>query len=297
MLIDIHAHCHKTRHPKVRRQEGSQYPTPEQLIEMMDTHGIDMAVLLCTVSPECRNTLVLPEETLEICALYPDRLIPFCNFDSRNLRNGTDADFRPLFEAYRELGCKGIGEFFPNIPFDDPLNMNFFAQVEETGWPLCFHVAPKVGGFYGLADELGLPRFENVLKAFPGVTFLGHSQPFWGEISGDLREEERTRYPEGKVAPGGRVVELMRKYPNLHGDLSAGSGLNAYRRDPEFARQFMEEFQDRLYWGTDVCQYKKDFPMVDYFNQLKEEQAIPEAVWEKIAWRNANRLLDLGIEG
>ena len=71
--------------------------------------------------------------------------------------------------------------------FDDPLNMNFFGQVEEAGLPLTFHVAPRSGGCYGCIDEVGLPRLEIVLKTFPKLIFLAHSQPFWAEISTDDR--------------------------------------------------------------------------------------------------------------
>ena len=53
---------------------------------MMDGAGIDMAVVLTTLSPECRYTIVTPEETLDICAMYPDRLIPFCNFRTPDIR-------------------------------------------------------------------------------------------------------------------------------------------------------------------------------------------------------------------
>ena len=33
-------------------------------------------------------------------------------------------------------------------------------------------------------------------------------------------------------------MELLRKYPNLYGDLSAGSGYNAITRDPAFGDAF-----------------------------------------------------------
>ena len=45
----------------------------------------------------------------------------------------------------------------------------------------------------------------------------------------------------------------MRRYPNLYGDLSAGSGFGAISRDPEFGYAFLEEFQDRLYFALDLC--------------------------------------------
>jgi len=197
MLIDIHTHTAEKRHPKLQRPDGSHNPTPERLIEMMDASGIDKAVILSGVSPEYRYTIIPPEEILRIAEKYPDRFIPFCNIDPRYLTNSTQANFRPLIEVYKELGCKGIGEYIPNIPFDDPLNMNFFQYAEESGLPLTFHIAPKQGGYYGCVDDIGLPRMEKVLKAFPGLTLLGHSQPFWAEISMDVSEENRNSYPKG----------------------------------------------------------------------------------------------------
>jgi predicted TIM-barrel fold metal-dependent hydrolase len=292
MLIDIHVHT--TRITGINRPNGSRYPTPRELIAMMDAAGIDMAVVLCAISPECRYCFVTPEEILDICAEFPDRLIPFANLDPRMLTNSTESNFTDLIHHYKSAGCRGIGEYMPNLPFDDPLNMNLFAQLEEAGLPLIFHFGPTIGGCYGCFDELGLPRLENVLKQFPNLILLGHSQPFWAEISRDVTEENRNTYPKGPVTPG-RVVELMREYPNLHGDLSAGSGYNAITRDPEFGYRFLEEFQDRLYFGTDICNVPQETPIVEYFRQLKQESLISSDAYERIAWRNAAKLCGLAV--
>lgn len=294
MFIDIHVHTTRIKGEGLRRINGSRYPTPEELLEMMDANGVDMAVCLCSVNPECAYCFVIPEEVLAICADYPDRLIPFANLDPRMVTNSPDADFSGLLQHYKEAGAKGIGEYSPNLPFDDPLNMNVFKQVEEVGLPLTFHIAPQVGGFYGCYDELGLPRLEKVLQACPNLVLLGHSQPFWAEISNDVTEQNRNDYPTGPVQPG-RVVELMREYPNLYGDLSAGSGYNAISRDKEFGCQFLEEFQDRLFFGTDICNIPQDTPIVGYLRQLAQEGAISQAAYEKITWRNAARLLKLDL--
>ena len=314
MQIDIHTHAHFTRHPGVAFHNDSQFPTPVVLIEIMDAMDTDKAVLLCIVSPECMHTLTLPWEILQICDQFPDRSIPFCSVDPRYLRNDPSADFRPMLSAYRELACKGVGEYTANIPMDDPLNMNLFAQMEEVGLPLTFHLAPVMGSYYGCIDEVGLPRLEKVLRAFPKLTFLGHSQAFWAEISSDvIQNGERVRYPTGRVTPG-RLVELMREYPNLHGDVSAGSGFTALSRDPEFGYGFLEEFQDKLYWGSDIARmdgalargeapldceewFKKKWHIFPYFRKLKADRLISEEAYEKIMWRNANRLLSLGLEG
>ena len=295
MLIDIHVHTCKPRHPKMRRSNGSGYPTPETLIGALDNAGIDKAVLMGTVSPACRYTLVLAEELVEISQTYPGRLVPLCIIDPRWLTNSAKANFLPLLEAFKDMGCKGIGEYIVNIPFDDPLNMNLFAQAEEVGLPITFHIAPQLGGCYGCLDEPGLPRLETVLKAFPKLTFLGHSQPFWAEIgTNTVADGKRISYPTGKVTPG-RLVELFRTYSNLHGDLSAGSGFGAISRDPEFGYTFMEEFQDRLYFGTDIANVPQELPIVEYFRTLKAEALISESAYEKITWRNADALLGLGL--
>lgn len=294
MLIDIHVHTCLARHRSLTRANGSHYPTPERLIEMMDAVGIDKAVLMSVVSPECRYTLVQPEEVIGIAERHRDRLVPFCSLDPRYLTNDASADFRPLLQAYRELGCRGVGEYIPNLPVDDPLNMRLFSQIEEVGLPLTFHLAPRPGGYYGMVDEIGLPRLERALAAFPRLVFLGHSQVFWSEISADVTEGDRGGYPTGTVTPG-RVVGLMRRYPNLHGDLSAGSGLNAIARDVAFGCAFLEEFQDRLYFGTDIANDPQATPIVQHFRMLRDGSMISRDAYEKASWRNAARLLGFAI--
>jgi hypothetical protein len=39
-------------------------------------------------------------------------------------------------------------------------------------------------------DVPGLPGLESVLKAFPGVSFIGHGPGFWASISGELTLEK-----------------------------------------------------------------------------------------------------------
>ena len=53
------------------------------------------------------------------------------------------------------------------------------------------------------------------------------------------------------MTPGDAIDTLMNKYPNLYGDLSAGSGANAISRDKKFGRAFLIRCADRLMFGTD----------------------------------------------
>ncbi len=262
----------------------------------MDALGIDRAVLMALANPEAEYTLITTEEVVAICAEHSDRLIPFIGIDPRGFRNSPKADFRPLLSVWKDAGCRGIGEYTPNLPFDDPRNMNLFAQAEELGLPLTFHVATRTRNAYGCYDDLGLPRLERVLKEFPSLIFLGHSPAFWSEIAADVPEETRNGYPKGRVTPG-RVVTLMREYPNLHGDLSAGSGCNAVSRDPEFGRAFLEEFQDRLHFGTDIAGASQEPPLVAHLRGLLADGTIAQEVFDKIARRNTKRVLGISARG
>jgi len=293
VFIDIHVHIRVFEGPRQDSEFGSYFPTPEQLREKLQPEGVRAAVALPCVSPECIWVIQSVQEILLAADQHPDFIIPFMNVDPRQNTNSPQSNLSHQINYYKERGCKGIGEVVPNLPFDDPMMENLFKHVEAAELPLIFHIAPKQGGFYGIVDRLGLPLLEGALRKFPGLKFLGHSQPFWAEISGDLKEEERNTYPKGAVAEGGALVRLMREYPNLHGDLSAGSGYNAVSRDPEFGYAFITEFQDRLFFGTDVCDPRNETPLIGFLNQAVEQGHISREAYEKIGWRNAEELLGL----
>ena len=82
--------------------------------------------------------------------------------------------------------------------------------------------------------------------------------------------------------PGGRVPELLRTYPNLCADLSAGSALTALSRDPGFAQDFLLEFQDRLLYARDSF----DNRMQEFLSSLD----LPAGALAKIFAGNALRL-------
>jgi hypothetical protein len=283
MFIDIHAHTVKT--PFLQIDGPLPFPTPEQLIEHYNDIGIEQAVLLPLIGPE-----FYPgqgnEEILEIVDRFPGRFIPFCNIHPRAINNSPDAPLSDVMKKYKDKGCKGIGE--------DPYILNFFKHVEIAGLPLTFHIAPCIDNTYGLYDDPGLPLLEATLQKYSGITFLGHSQCFWSEI-GTLREvNDRSGYPDYPVDAEGAVPKLMRKYPNLYGDLSAGSGCNALTRDPEYAVKFMTEFQDRLMFGLDICSPPKDVPkLVEFLTEMKDSGKISLEIFNKISRGNAIHLLNL----
>jgi predicted TIM-barrel fold metal-dependent hydrolase len=295
MFIDIHVHTRLF--PGPHRLTGGTYATPEELIKMLRPHGVKRAVILPGVNPECAYIPQSIGEALAICEKHPDFFIPFMNVDPRAVKNSPDADLGHLMRYWKERGCKGIGEVCASLRFDDPLMENLFRHAQENELPLTFHIAPKMGGYYGIVDDLGLPGLGGALRKFPRLNFLGHSQPFWAEISGDLTEEKRNSYPKGNVAPGGATVRLFRAHRNLYGDLSpaAGSGYNAIHRDPDFGYAFLEEFQDRLLFGTDICDPRNKLDLIPFLNQAVEKGRISRAAYEKICYKNAEKILGVTV--
>jgi predicted TIM-barrel fold metal-dependent hydrolase len=106
---------------------------------------------------------------------------------------------------------------------------------------------------------------------------------------------DRAGYPSYPVKAEGAVPKLMRKYPNLCGDLSAGSGCNALTRDPKYAVVFLEEFQDRLLFGLDICSPPdgKEPRLMTFLKELLVDGKITESVFDKVTHLNAIRLLNL----
>ena len=260
---------------------------------------VDKGVIMTTIDNNCSDPETLEklceeanQKSYELATKYPDLLDWFCYIDPRIGSNSAETDFSPYLEKYKKMGAKGLGEIFANIYFDDPRVENLLSYCEKYDMPILFHLSPSVGGPYGIVDDLGLPRLEKMLKKFPNLKFIGHSQLFWSEISSDVTEEIRNDYPTGPVIPG-RIVELLRKYPNLYADLSANSGYTAISRDPYFGYSFLEEFQDRLMYGTDYLIPRGGINLTKFLDDAVAKGHISKVAYEKIIGKNAIELLNI----
>ena len=291
MFIDMHVHAYLFPGP---RQDGvTQFATPQDIIDIYDKRQIECGALMPLIGPE----VYLPqsnEEILETCKRYPGRFIPFCNLDPRGIGNSPKTDFSPWLSWYKEHGYKGIGEFMPNLPFKDPLVLNFFRQVEEFGFPLTFDISTRIGGTYGLYDDEGLPQLQYCLKQFPKLTIVGHGPSYWHEIAKLEPGDDRGRcYITHPVHGEGALYRIFREYPNMWADLSAGSAFFAMTRDKDNAIKFLNEFQDRLMYGTDICKAGGILGMDAFLLELRQEGSLSEEAFQKIAHKNARRLLNL----
>ncbi|MBQ6256202.1 MAG: amidohydrolase family protein, partial [Clostridia bacterium] len=264
--IDVHLHA-------------SSVDQARESLDYLRKKGVAHAVLMSVEETGlCRD----------ICAQVPG-LHWMCGLDGES----AETVFDRLAE-YKEAGAVGVGELSVNQRMDGPFLQALFGAAESMEMPVLFHMSPEVGFQYGIVDEPGLPLLEETLKKHPHLKIIGHSQPFWIEISGDAPtdREGRNSRGEGPVAPGGRVVELLRKYPNLYADLSAGSGFCAVVRDEAFGLKFLAEFQDQLLFGTDTVDVHSPLqpPLADWLEEKYGLGLISEAVLRKICYGNAEKL-------
>jgi uncharacterized protein len=278
--FDIHTHLGKVWGNKPEL-------TVDNLLHWMDYKSISQAAVLPLVSPESWDHIITTDYTLKQTRPFRDRLIPFCSIDPRNhiYMSNVQAKIDRL-KKYQDAGAKGYGEHKPGVAMDDPRNLEFFAACAELGMPVLFHLDNNRN-----TDKPGLPGLENVLNQIPDGTFIGHAQGWWASISGDVDQATLQKYPAGKVHPGGALDRLMEKYPNLYGDLSAGSGHNAIARDLEFGREFVIRHHDRLLFGTDYLAPGQEVKQFELFEETFAD--LPQEVKDNVFRNNARRILGL----
>lgn len=266
-VIDIHQHTHYWGR------------SDEDLLRHQRALGVTKTVLLPAGSKfgleaDCYGN----DSVLTLARKYPREFVFFAN-EVADL-----PEARQTIEKYLKAGAIGIGEqkFFVDC---DSKHIELVASLaQEYDVPLLMH-------FQHGKYNTGFERFHKVLEKFPKVNFIGHAQTWWGNI--DRAHDQTVLYPKGQLIAGGLTDKWLADYPNLYGDLSAGSGLNALLRDETFTREFFNRHQNKLMYGSD-CQ--------DADTKAKECSGIKcleavrrlspsKKVERKILYENAQRLL------
>lgn len=283
--IDVHMHISLNQTRTVLN--GAMLASVEEMLPIMDKYGIEKSILMSSGE---KDVLMNNEEIRTICKKYPKRFAYLAMFDLEDLESLEERILKEM-----KLGAKGVGEFTTNVAFDDPRMLELLEILEKHNLPLLFHMTPELGNFYGVYDEAGMPKLEYILGKFPNLKVVAHSQPFWYEMTEheSSTADERNAYPVGLIEKEGRVQELFRKYPNLYGDLSANSGGNAIMRDAEYGYKFLEEFKNKLMYGTDLYCVEQYFPLGDFLEEALASNKISQDAYDKITRENAKTVFGL----
>lgn len=267
---------------------------PLEMLETMQANGIDHAILMSAGETRDNGMFGLGatnEDCRVICEQSGGALHWMCNFDP----------VEPVTLCSRMAACKaqgavGVGEVMLNEWLDSPFLLSLFAAAEKLEMPVLCHMSPEPGFSYGVCDHAGLPLLETVLQTYPRLRFLGHSQVFWMEISGDCPKEgniARNGFGQGSVQPGGALERLFATYPNLYGDLSAFSAFCAITRDETYGLAFLERFQDQLLFATDATNRRNVPPLGRFLDQAVADGILGWTAYEKICKTNAERLFGI----
>ncbi len=255
-----------------------------------DTMGIGKTVLLPAGRPVKRpstrngsaNGLAAKvsgnEPAAALAAKHPDKYIYFCN-EVPDL-----PETKSVLEKWLKKDARGIGEQKFHLECDSKEMQLIYQIAKEFDVPVLMHIQHNT-------YNLGFERLHKMLEKYPTVNFIGHAQTWWGNV--DKNHDQKAMYPKGKVTPGGLTDKLLADYPNIYGDLSAGSGHNAFKRDEEQGSAFLHRHQDKLCLGTDCADNVGESIKCSGAQQIAiVRKLVPEAdVRKKIYSTNAQKII------
>jgi predicted TIM-barrel fold metal-dependent hydrolase len=189
-----------------------------------------------------------------------------------------DEDKLEKLKKYIEDGAAGVklynghGSFYDlffKMPLNDPVMMEVYEYCEKESIPILHHV--NTGRF--------LEEMENICQEFPDLVQI---IPHFMLSSGNLN----------------RLTRLMENYPQLYTDISFGhpdflvAGFGRISNNYLAFRDFMDKYQDRITYGTDlvVTTYKaKTRAYIDdvhlaYMDLLeKDEFTLPDRIYNMMS--------------
>ncbi|WP_439581463.1 amidohydrolase family protein [Dyadobacter bucti] len=190
-------------------------------------------------------------------------------------------------EKYLKLGAPVIGELKFGVACDSAEMQKIYELAQTYDVPVLMHWQFEMFNY-------NFENFHKMLEKYPKVNFIGHAQTWWANIDKN-HTDQKVLYPKTKVTPGGITDRLLRDYPNMYGDMSAGSGLLAMTRDEDHYREFLSRHQDKLLYGSDCddaeghgekCQGAQTIAMIRKLAPSKE-------IERKILFENAKKLFKI----
>ena len=237
-LIDIHQHVNfhgRNNEAFVRHQEAMGATLSVLLPAGSMTQGLSTHL---GKSNGLAARIFGTEASARLCSEYPGRFVYFAN-------EVPDLDTaRTEIEKWLKKDARGIGEQKFALDCDSAPLLKIYEVARDYSVPVLIHFQE---GSYNMAFD----RFHKVLEKFPTVNFIGHGPSWWGFISAD--HDPKVMYPKGPVQPGGLMDKYLADYPNMFGDLSAGSGLNALTRDEAHGAAFLDRHVGKICLGTDCA--------------------------------------------
>ena len=281
-IIDIHQHMHY--HER----------TDEQMLAHQKAMGITTTILLPSgrpVNSESTHNGVANGLQAEAggnaeCYLFTREHKKGFLFGANEVPDLPDAIHE--IEKYLKLGAVIIGELKFGVESDSPQMQKIYQLAGAYEVPVLMHWQYKMYNY-------GFEHWYKMLEKYPKVNFIGHAQTWWANID-KSNTDQSDLYPKGPVTAGGITDRYLSDYPNMYGDLSAGSGLNALTRDEGHGREFLERHQDKLLYGSD-CEDPHGVASLGCTGSLDiaeiRKLAPSKSIERKLLYENAKKLFRL----
>jgi len=307
-VVDLHGHP-----PTLNTAEAI-----DRVIAAMDELNIQVMV---QARPSSGERLTSQIEAVREAG-YADRFVFFASLDLRNVEPGSGARIAAQLEEDVRAGAVGIGEIGKGfglstlkadgtrLEMDDPELDIVWQTAARLGIPVFVHTADPPEFFEPLDFEnerwLEMALFErrrfNDPERFPAFDDL------MAERNRMLARNPETTWILAHMGwhthDLGRLGEIFDANPNVHAEV--GAVLYDLGRQPRFARQFFEQYKDRIFFGKDSFQpdeypyYWRVFETADeYFDYYRDYHAfwklygmdLPDDVLQAMYYGNALRVI------
>ena len=265
-VIDLHSH---------------DYPKSDALLQewmkTMKEAGIEKTIILAYTSGAHFDSVVSRYER------YKDRVQVWCGFDYTGLdklrmddpvalavwQRQAVAELERCFKkgarGVGELGDKGLGELYSRpvpgygLHIDDPRMKPLLEKCAALHMPVSVHVAEDEWMY--LDPDSANDGLMNAAKWHVDMTkkgILDHDQ-LVSSLENAVRNNPRTTFIACHLANCcsdlSRLGRLFDLYPNLYADIAAR--YSEIAPVPRYAHDFIEKYQDRIVYGTDMGTEKK----------------------------------------
>ncbi len=250
-VIDVHSHDY----PKSDLQV-------DKWVKTMDEAGVEKTIILSHATGASFDSLIAKY------GRYKNRFDVWCGFDytgfdtpegQKNAVKELERCFKKGAKGVGELGDKGLGEFYSSpvrgyVHLDDPRVKPLLEKCAELHMPVNVHIAEDEW-MYLDADSAndGLMNAAAWKVDLTKKGILNHDQLIT-TLENAVKSNPKTIFIAchlsnccANLSVLGRLLDA---YPNLYADIAARYG--EISPIPRYAKSFIEKYQDRLLYGTDM---------------------------------------------
>jgi predicted TIM-barrel fold metal-dependent hydrolase len=306
-VIDFHSHDYPKTDVEV-----------DQWVKTMNDAGIAKTIIL-----SCATGAAL-DSAVDKYSRYKDRFEVWCGFDYTGMdrpgwaqRAVTELErcYKKGARGVGELGDKGLGEFYSTptpgwgMHINDPRMKPLIKRCGELRMPISIHVAEDQW-MYEPVDSTndGLMNAATWHVDMSKKGILNHDE-LVTTLEQAVRDNPNTTFIACHLANTcsdlSQLGTLFDKYGNLYADIAARYGELA--PIPRFVRGFIEQYSDRIVYGTDMGaskdMYHTTFRILESADEHFYEHdrfgyhwplyglALPDAVLKKLYQENGTKIL------